>query len=80
MQKSEIQNKVIQLIAEQLGVAANTITPQSTLESLGADSLDRVEMIMKLEEEFHIEIRDEDADKLTSVSQLVDYVASLKKD
>jgi acyl carrier protein len=75
MQRNEIQQKVIQLIADQLGVAPATINESAALETLGADSLDRVEMIMKLEEEFRIEIRDEDAEKFTTVSQVIDYVA-----
>lgn len=79
MTRNEVKDKIIALIAEQLGVAADAVNEQATLESLGADSLDRVEMVMKLEEEFRIEIHDEDAEKLSSVAQLVDYIYGLKK-
>ena len=52
--------------------------PQSTLQDLGADSLDMVEIIMKLEEQFGIEINDEDAEKLHNISDVVDYVQNLR--
>jgi acyl carrier protein len=55
------------------------IQEDSTIESLGADSLDRVEIIMSLEEKFGIEINDEEAEKLSTVRQAVDYVNSLRK-
>ena len=80
MTRNEIKTIIIKLIAEQLGVPADTIQEQATLDSLGADSLDRVELVMKLEEEFRIEINDEDAEhKLSSVGQLIDYISSLKQ-
>lgn len=75
----ETFDKITSIIAEQLNIDKKTITDQSTLESLGADSLDRVEIVMKLEEEFGIEIKDEDSEKLSTVGQTVDYVDALRK-
>ena len=75
----EIFAKVSTVIANQLNIAQNSINEQATLESLGADSLDRVEIVMKLEEEFDIEINDEDAEKLTTLGQTVDYIKKLKQ-
>ncbi len=77
--RTSTSSKVIEIIAEQLGVKKDAIHEDDTLESLGADSLDRVEIVMKLEEEFGIEINDTDADKLTTVNQVIDYVTSLRK-
>jgi len=71
--------KVITVIAEQLGVGQETIKDDATLDSLGADSLDRVEMVMKLEEIFGIEIDDSAADTLKTVSDVVQYIQSLRK-
>ncbi len=76
---SSYEKKVVTIIAEQLHLDAATVTPTSTLESLGADSLDRVELVMKLEEEFGIEIHDEDADKLVSVADLLAYIQERQK-
>lgn len=73
------QTKIVNLIAEQLHIQPSEVTLQSTLQSLGADSLDRVEMVMKLEEEFGVEVRDEDAEKLVTVADLVNYIENLKK-
>jgi len=74
-----VESKVVALVAEQLHMNAQEITPASTLTSLGADSLDRVELVMKFEEEFHIEIRDEDAEKLVTIADLVSYIQKLSK-
>lgn len=76
---SSYEKKVVTIIAEQLHLDAATVTPASTLENLGADSLDRVELVMKLEEEFGIEIHDEDADKLVSVADLIAYIQARQK-
>lgn len=73
--KNTIQ-QVIDVIAQELTIDASTITPESTLSSLGADSLDTVEIIMRLEEQFGIEISDEDAEKLTNITQIAQYVHS----
>ncbi|NLB42274.1 MAG: acyl carrier protein [Clostridiales bacterium] len=69
--------KVRDIIAEQLGAEASEITMESSfVEDLGADSLDIVELIMALEEEFNMEIPDEEAEKIAKVGDVVDYVKS----
>ena len=74
----EIKQKVISLIAEQLGKSENEVTLDSQfIEDLGADSLDLVELIMSMEDEFGVEIADEDAEKILKVSDAVDYVIKL---
>jgi acyl carrier protein len=75
MSQTEIFEKVKKIVAEQLSVEADTITPQSNFANdLGADSLDTVELVMALEEEFDIEIPDESAEKITTVQEAVDYI------
>lgn len=67
--------KVKQIFVEQLGVDESEVTPSATLaDDLGADSLDRVELVMAFEESFDLEISDEDAEKLTTVQQVIDYI------
>ncbi|MDJ1175106.1 acyl carrier protein [Roseofilum capinflatum] len=67
--------KVKKIVAEQLGVDAETIKPESSFaEDLGADSLDTVELVMALEEEFDTEIPDEAAEKIATVQAAVDYI------
>jgi len=69
--------RVKKIIADQLGLDENTITMDSLfVDDLGADSLDVVELIMALEEEFDIEIPDEDAEKATKVGDVVEYISS----
>lgn len=68
--------KIKDIVADQLGVEKNEITMETSFEELNADSLDVVELIMALEEEFDIEISDEDAEKLTTVGAAVEYVKS----
>ena len=76
----EIKQKVIPLIAEQLGKSENEVTLDSQfIEDLGADSLDLVELIMSMEDEFGVEIADEDAEKILKVSDAVDYVIKNSK-
>lgn len=70
----EIFEKVRTIISEQLGVDAEEITLETSFEDLNADSLDIVELIMALEEEFDIEIPDEDAEKLQKVSAVIEYI------
>ena len=74
---SDIQERVIKMVAEQLGVKEDDVkTTSSFMEDLGADSLDTVELIMALEEEFETEIPDEQAEKLTNVQEAIDYIVS----
>ena len=75
MSSEEVLEKVKGIIVEQLGVAENAVTMEASfIDDLGADSLDIVELIMALEEEFDMEIPDEDAEKIVSVSDVVDYI------
>ncbi|GFN23970.1 acyl carrier protein [Moorellaceae bacterium AZ2] len=69
-----IFNKVRSIVAEQLGVEEEEISMDTSFEDLNADSLDIVELIMALEEEFDIEIPDEDAEKLTTIRAAVEYI------
>jgi acyl carrier protein len=70
-----IQEKVTEIIVEQLGVTADQVTPESKMiEDLGADSLDAVELVMAVEEEFGIEVPDEEAEKLISVGDIISHV------
>ena len=72
---SSVEQRVREIICEQLGVSEDQVTPQASfIEDLGADSLDNVELVMALEEEFECEIPDEDAEKITTVQQAIDYV------
>ncbi|ACM60258.1 acyl carrier protein [Caldicellulosiruptor bescii] len=72
---SEIFEKVKKIIADKLDIEEDKITPESSfLDDLGADSLDIVELIMELEEEFGIEIPDEDAEKIRTVADAVKYI------
>jgi len=75
-----IEQRVKKIIAEQLGVNEAEIKKESSfVDDLGADSLDTVELVMALEEEFETEIPDEDAEKITTVQQAIDYVTSHSK-
>ncbi|OIP09227.1 MAG: acyl carrier protein [Betaproteobacteria bacterium CG2_30_68_42] len=72
-----IEQKVKKIVAEQLGVKEAEVKNESSfVDDLGADSLDTVELVMALEEEFECEIPDEEAEKITTVQQAVDYVAA----
>ena len=72
---AELEEKVKQIIIDQLGVDGEEVTPQAKfVEDLGADSLDTVELVMALEEEFGIEIPDEDAEKIVTVKDAIDYI------
>jgi acyl carrier protein len=75
MSKEEIMAKLKPVIAEQLGVDESEVTETASFtEDLNADSLDLVELIMSLEEQFGLQISDEDAEKLTTVGESVDYI------
>ena len=76
--RADTSAKVIEIIAQKLKVDKNSVTPTSTLQDLGADSLDLVEIVMRLEEVFGIEINDEDAEKLHNVNDVVEYVHTLR--
>ncbi len=75
-----IEQRVKKIVAEQLGVNESEVKHESSfVNDLGADSLDTVELVMALEEEFECEIPDEDAEKITSVQQAIDYVLAHQK-
>jgi acyl carrier protein len=77
---TEIMEKVKQIISEQLGVEESEVTPSASfIDDLGADSLDTVELVMALEEAFDIEIPDEDAEKIRTVQDAIDYIEKHSK-
>ena len=72
---ASIMERVTDIVSEQLGVDKDKVTPETSfVNDLGADSLDTVELVMALEEEFETEIPDEDAEKITTVQQAIDYI------
>jgi acyl carrier protein len=76
-QMENIEQRVKKIVAEQLGVSEAEVKNESSfVDDLGADSLDTVELVMALEEEFECEIPDEDAEKITTVQQAIDYVTA----
>ena len=75
-----VQEKITEIIVEQLGVKPEEVTPEASfVDDLGADSLDTVELVMALEEEFGIEIPDEDAEKIQTVGDAVKYIQEKAK-
>ena len=75
MAEKTIEQRVKEIIVEQLGVNADQVTPDAKfIEDLGADSLDTVELVMELEEEFDINIPDDAAEKIQTVGQAIDYI------
>ena len=75
MNQEEIFDKVKEIIVEQLGVTESSVTTEASfIDDLGADSLDIVELIMALEEEFDLEIPDSDAEKVVTVGDVVEYI------
>jgi len=80
MAKEPIDERVKKIIVDQLGVEEELVTAEASfVDDLGADSLDTVELVMALEEEFGVEIPDEDAEKITRVKEAVDYIEKSKK-
>ena len=80
MAEKSIEQRVKDIIVEQLGVNPDQVTPEAKfIEDLGADSLDTVELVMRFEEEFGIEIPDEDAEKIQSVRDAYNYIDQHKK-
>ena len=77
---SSVDERVMKIVVEQLGVNESEVTKESSfVDDLGADSLDTVELVMALEEEFDCEIPDDQAEKITTVKQAIDYInANLK--
>ena len=76
---SDTLNKITDIIVDKLGIDREKVTNESRfIEDLGADSLDTVELIMQFEEDFDIEIPDDDAEKILSVQQAVDYIQNKK--
>jgi acyl carrier protein len=76
-----VEQRVIKIVAQQLGINETEIKKnQSFVDDLGADSLDTVELVMALEEEFEAEIPDEDAEKITTVQQAIDYIEAHLKE
>ena len=74
---SDTASRVKAIIVDKLGVEESEVTPEASfIDDLGADSLDTVELIMKLEEEFDIEIPDEEAETLTTVGRVIEYIQS----
>ena len=73
---ASVADRIKQIVAEQLGVDENQVTTEASfMDDLGADSLDTVELVMALEEEFDVEISDEDAEKIQTVQNAIDYIS-----
>jgi acyl carrier protein len=76
MDRNEMQKKIVDIIANQLGVDKEMVTPEANVvDDLGADSLDVVELVMALEEAFDLEIPDEEAEKIRTVKDIIEYLA-----
>ncbi len=79
MKREEVFEKVKSIIIEQLGIEADAVKDSATfVEDLAADSLDIVELVMQIEEEFEMQISDEDAEKIVTVGDVVDYILDNK--
>lgn len=77
MQRAQIEEKVKEIVSEQLDVATDKIKDESSFQDdLGADSLDIVELVMSLEEAFECEIPDDEAEKISTVKQAIDYIVA----
>jgi len=76
---SDVLDRVKRIIVDRLGVDESEVTPEASFkDDLGADSLDIVELVMELEDEFDMEISDEDAEKITTVGEVISYIESHK--
>ncbi|MBT4594431.1 acyl carrier protein [bacterium] len=75
----EIREKIVRVISEKLKISADEIQDDATLEDLGADSLDVVEIVMNIEEAFNIEIGDDAAEKFKTVGDVVNYISEMQK-
>jgi len=77
MSSNSVEERVKKIVVEQLGVKEEEVSKESSfVDDLGADSLDTVELVMALEEEFQCEIPDEEAEKITTVQQAIDYITN----
>ncbi len=74
MQKTQIQEKVIEIVSEKLGISKEDISQEKTFADLGADSLDLVELVMGIEDEFNLEISDEESSKILNVQSAVEQI------
>jgi acyl carrier protein len=74
MKRTDIQNKLTTILVELIGCKADDVTDEATLEDLGADSLDHVEIIIAIEDEFGIDINDDEAEKIETVAQAIDHI------
>lgn len=78
---ASVEERVKKIIVEQLGVKDDEVTNEASfVDDLGADSLDTVELVMALEEEFGVEIQDDEAEKITTVQQAIDYIKAHMQD
>ncbi len=77
MSDSSVHDRVVRIVCDQMGASADKVTPESSfINDLGADSLDTVELVMELEDEFEISIPDEDAEKIQTVGAAIEYIES----
>ncbi|MBN1223050.1 MAG: acyl carrier protein [Candidatus Aminicenantes bacterium] len=75
MERNELLKKIKEIVADKLSISEEQVTEEASfIDDLGADSLDTVELVMALEDEFDLDIPDEDAEKLTTVGKAIDYV------
>ena len=80
MTNLSIQDRVVKIVCDQMGVAPDKVARETSfINDLGADSLDTVELVMELEDEFEISIPDEEAEKIQTVGQAIDYIKTHKK-